>query len=62
MWVPWRDKVPGYVHDPAVRFNDILVPTVDTVRTTWLLGLMAEKVRRPGRVEGEGRFCTCRTV
>ena len=43
-WVPWRDKVPEYVHDPTVKFNDILVPTVDTVRTTWLLGLMTEKV------------------
>ncbi|KAF0291565.1 Dynein heavy chain 10, axonemal [Amphibalanus amphitrite] len=53
VWVPWRDKVPEYVHDPAVKFNDILVPTVDTVRTTWLLSLMTEKVKKPVVLVGE---------
>ncbi|XP_076452214.1 dynein axonemal heavy chain 10-like [Babylonia areolata] len=39
-WVPWSQMVPEYVHKPEVKFNEILVPTVDTVRATWLLGLM----------------------
>ncbi|XP_037090995.1 dynein heavy chain 10, axonemal-like [Pollicipes pollicipes] len=53
VWVPWRDKVPEYIHDPAVKFNDILVPTVDTVRSTWLLHLMTEKIRKPVVLVGE---------
>jgi len=38
-WVPWADKVPEYVHVPDLKFHRILVPTVDTARTTWLLTL-----------------------
>ena len=35
-----------------MRFNEILVPTVDTVRTTWLLNLM-NQVNRPVLLVGE---------
>jgi len=38
-WIPWTDKVPEYVHTSDRKFHKILVPTVDTVRTTWLLSL-----------------------
>ena len=51
-WVPWADKVPEYVHNKTVKFNEILVPTVDTVRNTWLLELMV-KIRRPVVLVGE---------
>lgn len=36
-WVAWEWIVPEYVHDSEIKFTEILVPTVDTVRTTWLL-------------------------
>ena len=52
MWVPWTAIVPEYKHDPEVRFNEILVPTVDTVRTTWLVDLMV-KINRPVVLVGE---------
>ncbi|OXB64089.1 hypothetical protein ASZ78_002019 [Callipepla squamata] len=39
-WVPWMQLVPEYVHNPQKKFLDILVPTVDTTRTTWLLEQM----------------------
>ncbi len=42
-WIPWANLVPKYVHDPQRKYNDILVPTVDTVRTTWLLKLQVRK-------------------
>ena len=51
-WVPWADKVPEYVHDVSLRYNEILVPTVDTVRNTWLLELMV-KTRKPVVLVGE---------
>lgn len=51
-WVPWADKVPEYVHNPELRYNEILVPTVDTVRNTWLLELMV-KIRKPVVLVGE---------
>jgi dynein heavy chain len=51
-WVPWNHKVPEYTHDPSRRYNEILVPTVDTVRTTWLLDLMV-KIKRPVVLVGE---------
>ena len=39
MWVPWKAVVPEYVHDPAMAFHEILVPTQDTMRISWLLRL-----------------------
>ncbi|RMC05733.1 hypothetical protein DUI87_17276 [Hirundo rustica rustica] len=51
-WVPWMQLVPAYVHDPEVKFLDILVPTVDTTRTAWLLEQMV-KVKRPVVLVGE---------
>lgn len=36
-WRPWRSLVPEYVAPADGKFSKILVPTVDTVRSTWLL-------------------------
>lgn len=52
LWVPWIDVIPEYVHDPEKKFSEILVPTVDTVRTTWLLELMV-RIKRPVVLVGE---------
>ncbi|XP_053136194.1 dynein axonemal heavy chain 10 [Hemicordylus capensis] len=51
-WVPWSKLVQEYVHLPQVKFIDILVPTVDTTRTTWLLGQMV-KIKHPVVLVGE---------
>ncbi len=51
-WVPWADKVPEYEHQAGLKFNEILVPTVDTVRNTWLLELMV-RIKRPVVLVGE---------
>lgn len=51
-WVPWVDKVPEYEHKVGLKFHEILVPTVDTVRNTWLLELMV-KIKRPVVFVGE---------
>ena len=51
-WIPWMKVVPDYVHDPAVKFNEILVPTVDTVRSKWLVELMVG-IHRPVVLVGE---------
>jgi dynein heavy chain len=51
-WVPWIQKVPEYEHQVGAKFNEILVPTVDTVRNTWLLELMVN-IRRPVVLVGE---------
>ncbi|KAI9351727.1 dynein heavy chain, N-terminal region 1-domain-containing protein [Zopfochytrium polystomum] len=36
-WVPWANYVPQYEHRRQLSFHEILVPTMDTVRHTWLL-------------------------
>ena len=51
-WISWQSVVPDYQHDPEKRFNEILVPTVDTVRSTWLVELMV-KIGRPVVLVGE---------
>ena len=51
-WVAWKDKVPKYIHDPDRKFPEILVPTVDTVRTTWLVENQV-RIKRPALLVGE---------
>ncbi|XP_066546047.1 dynein axonemal heavy chain 10 [Amia ocellicauda] len=51
-WVPWSTLVPKYIHSSEVKFIDILVPTVDTTRTSWLLEQMV-KIKRPVVLVGE---------
>ncbi|EDQ84603.1 uncharacterized protein MONBRDRAFT_39235 [Monosiga brevicollis MX1] len=51
-WVPWEAVVPSYEHDVTRPFHEILVPTVDTVRTSWLLRLQTT-IERPVLLVGE---------
>ena len=51
-WVPWAQKVPEYDHQVGCKFNEILVPTVDTERNTWLVELMV-KIYQPVVLVGE---------
>ncbi|XP_072908128.1 dynein axonemal heavy chain 10 [Hemitrygon akajei] len=51
-WVPWSSLVSKYIHNPEVKFLDILVPTVDTTRINWLLGEMV-KIKHPVLLVGE---------
>ncbi|XP_045466201.1 dynein axonemal heavy chain 10 [Harmonia axyridis] len=51
-WFAWDWLVPEYIHDPEKRFAEILVPTIDTVRTTYALKLM-NRVKRPIILIGE---------
>ncbi|XP_051831868.1 dynein axonemal heavy chain 10 [Antechinus flavipes] len=51
-WIPWNKLVPEYIHDPEQKFIDILVHTVDTTRTTWLLEQMI-KIKQPVLFVGE---------
>lgn len=39
-WEAWEWLVPEYVHDRDKKFSAILVPTVDTLRMTWLIKIM----------------------
>ena len=41
VWVPWKSLVSDYVAPPDGKFAKIVVPTVDTVRSTWLLSTFA---------------------
>jgi len=36
-WVKWMQTSPGYVHDPKLSFSEIIIPTLDSVRYTYLL-------------------------
>ncbi|KAJ3336288.1 Dynein heavy chain 10, axonemal, partial [Gonapodya sp. JEL0774] len=45
-WNHWSSYVPVYVHQPETPFHEILVPTMDTMRHTWLLEKLTA-FRRP---------------
>ncbi|RKO94122.1 dynein heavy chain and region D6 of dynein motor-domain-containing protein [Blyttiomyces helicus] len=51
-WVPWSNYVPAYEHNRSSAFHDILVPTMDTVRHTWLLEKLIG-IKRPVLFVGE---------
>ncbi|CAM9191036.1 unnamed protein product [Choristocarpus tenellus] len=39
-WVPWMETVDPYKHDPKLTFSELIIPTVDSVRYTYLLNLL----------------------
>ncbi|XP_071441594.1 dynein axonemal heavy chain 10 [Hetaerina americana] len=45
-WDAWVWSVPQYEHDRLKKFSEILVPTVDTLRTTWFIQQM-QSIERP---------------
>ncbi|KAH0502213.1 Dynein heavy chain 10, axonemal [Microtus ochrogaster] len=51
-WIPWSKLVPEYIHSHEKKFVDILVHTVDTTRTTWILEQMV-KIKHPVLFVGE---------
>ncbi|KAJ0174233.1 hypothetical protein K1T71_010379 [Dendrolimus kikuchii] len=51
-WEAWEWLVPTYEHDRRMKFPSILVPTVDTLRLTWLIKIM-ESVERPVLLVGD---------
>jgi len=60
-WIPWTLIVPEYIHDPDRSFHEILVPTVDTTRTTWLLSVQAA-IKRPVVLVGESGTSKSATI
>ena len=46
-WVSWKSLVPEYDSTEDVKFSKVLIPTVDTVRSTWLLSITM----------GQGKSC-----
>uniref|UniRef100_A0A7N8XJR9 Dynein axonemal heavy chain 10 n=1 Tax=Mastacembelus armatus TaxID=205130 RepID=A0A7N8XJR9_9TELE len=60
-WVPWSTLVTKYVHNPEMKFADILVPTVDTTRTSWILEQMVKR-NRPVLLVGESGTSKTATI
>ncbi|XP_072163343.1 dynein axonemal heavy chain 10-like [Diadema setosum] len=60
-WIPWSRVVPQYVHDPEKRFNEILVPTVDTVKNTWILEQMLS-IKQPVLFVGDSGTSKTATI
>ncbi|KAJ7569126.1 hypothetical protein O6H91_01G062100 [Diphasiastrum complanatum] len=58
-WRSWRSMVSEYQPPPDRAFSKILVPTVDTVRSTWLLDTLVQ-IRKPVLFVGESG--TAKTV
>lgn len=52
VWTAWKWLVPTYLHDRQKFFTDILVQTIDTLRTTWFVDLM-NNLQRPVLLVGE---------
>lgn len=45
-WVGWMDRMSEFVVDPKQRFSDIIVPTMDTVRGSYLIGLLLQSSKQ----------------
>lgn len=41
-WVPWMDTLESKALDPEAEYSTIIVPTVDTVRYTYLLDQLVQ--------------------
>ena len=45
-WRPWKAIVPNYIKPSDGKFSSIMVPTIDTVRYTWLLNSITS-IKKP---------------
>nr|CAH8856482.1 unnamed protein product [Trichobilharzia regenti] len=52
VWIAWRHLVPAYIHNKSLKFSEILVPTVETVRINWLIEKLV-RIHRPLLLVGE---------
>lgn len=43
VWINWSTKIPEYIHDQSLKFNEILVPTQTTVSIKWAVNLFVTK-------------------
>jgi dynein heavy chain len=41
-WVPWMESVPAYAIESGTEFVDMIVPTLDSVRSTYVLRRLVE--------------------
>ncbi|XP_043967273.1 dynein axonemal heavy chain 10 [Gambusia affinis] len=60
-WVPWSSLVEKYIHNPEMKYADILVPTIDTTRASWILEQMV-KIKRPVLLVGESGTSKTATI
>ncbi|KAJ3144485.1 Dynein heavy chain 10, axonemal [Geranomyces variabilis] len=51
-WVPWTNYVPTYEHNRSQAYHEILVPTMDTIRHSWLIEKLVA-IKRPVLFVGE---------
>eukprot|EP00163_Fabomonas_tropica_P009440 TRINITY_DN1923_c0_g2_i1.p1 TRINITY_DN1923_c0_g2~~TRINITY_DN1923_c0_g2_i1.p1 ORF type:complete len:2559 (-),score=897.69 TRINITY_DN1923_c0_g2_i1:297-7319(-) len=42
-WVKWMDTVPAYTVDPKAEFSTVIVPTIQSVRSTFMLDLLCNR-------------------
>lgn len=38
-WLPWLQTIPAYTIDPSASFSEVVVPTADSVQSTFLMNL-----------------------
>lgn len=60
-WISWKRLVPAYIHNPERKFYEILVPTIDTCRSDWLLQL-CYRIKRPILFVGESGTSKTATI
>ena len=50
-WIAWDKYVPSFIYNPEMSYFDLVVPTVNTMRFSWLLKEQI-KVNRPVFITG----------
>lgn len=60
-WKSWKMFVSEYTHNPEIKFSNIVVPTVDLVRSTWLVGTIMQ-ANKPCLFVGESGTAKTLTI
>ena len=51
-FVNWSTKIPEFIYDKEAQFVDLLVPTIDTVKYSYVIELMID-IEKPVILTGE---------
>jgi len=63
-WKPWEETVPRFQMKQKLKFSDITVPTVDSIRSSYMLTLLLSNSRHVAAVgpTGTGKTLSCTQI
>lgn len=61
-WVSWMKYAQEVVITPETSYSDIIVPTVDTVRISFLIDMLLSNKKPVGSFDSQSTYSQCNII